>query len=92
VLQQVLVHGVRDMQIIDECECKCILTAVGNLGKLALKVVDIGLEVVIMPHLDGEEVMVVLIGFSAGGVLGEKCLNHFLKIAERMRQQGVEPV
>ena len=35
-----------------------------------------------MPHFDVEKV-VVLLGFSAGGVLGEKYLDHFLKVTER---------
>ena len=71
---------VRDLQSIDECECKDIFTTVGNLGKLALEIADVRLEVVILPHLDRKEVMIVLIGFSTGGVLGEKCLNHFLNL------------
>ena len=78
------------MQSTDECECRYILNTDGNIGKLALEVADVGLEAVTQLHLDREEVLIVLLGFSAGGVLGEKCLGHFLEVAERMWWQGVE--
>ena len=43
----------------DECECRYLLTTVGEFGQLALEEVDVGLEAVSGPHLDKEEVMVV---------------------------------
>ena len=58
--QQVLVRGVRDLQFVDERECRYIFTAVENLGKLVLEVADIGLEVITLPYFDGEEVVVLL--------------------------------
>jgi len=47
--------------------------AVRNIGNLALEVVDLGLETITLPPLDGEEVVIVLLGFSVRGILGEKC-------------------
>jgi len=41
-------------------------TAVRHLGEMVLKVVDIQLEAVIGSHFDSKEVVVVLVGFSAG--------------------------
>ena len=78
MLQQVLVQGVSDLQSVDKYEYRDILTAVRHLGKLAMEVADVGLEVVTLPRLDREEVMVVFLDFSAGGILGEKFLSHFL--------------
>ena len=54
-----------------------------NLGKLVLKVTNVQLEVVTLSHFDGEEVVVILLSFLAGGVLGEKCLSYLLEIVER---------
>jgi len=51
VFQEMFVHGVRDLQLADECQCRDILTEVGDLGHLALKVADIGFEVVAISHL-----------------------------------------
>ena len=34
------------MQSADDCECRYIFIAIGNLGKLALEVVNVGLEAV----------------------------------------------
>ena len=60
ILHHMFVSGVRDLQSADERECRYIFTAVGNLGKLALKVVNVGLEAVTLPHLDGGEVVFFL--------------------------------
>ena len=46
-----------------------------TFGQLALEEVDVGLEVVSGYHLEGEEVMVVSIGFLARDVLCKKCLG-----------------
>ena len=69
MLQQMFVLGVRDLQSVDESECKYIFTTVENIGKLALKVVDVGFEVVTLSYFDREEVVVVLLGLLMGGVL-----------------------
>ena len=59
-------------------------TAVRHLGEMVLKVADIQLEAVIGSHFDSKEVVVVLVGFSAGGVLGKKRFGYLLKIVERI--------
>ena len=51
MLQQVFIR-MRDLQSVDEYECRYILTAVGNLDKLALKVFDVELEAITLPHFD----------------------------------------
>jgi len=43
-------------------------TAVGNLGELVLKIADVRLEAVTLSHFDGEEVVIILPNFPAGGV------------------------
>ena len=80
------------MQLADEHECRYIFPAVGNLGELLLEVADVGLETVTLPHFDGEEVVVVLLGLSVGGILSEERLNYLHEVAKRMWRQGVEPI
>jgi len=67
-------------------------TSSPQLGTLTLKVADVGLEVITLSHLDGEEVMVVLLGLSARGVLSEERFCYHLKILERAGSQRVEPI
>jgi len=57
-----------DLQPADECECTNILTTVANLSKSALEVVDVGLKTITMPYLNGEELIVVLLGLPVRGV------------------------
>jgi len=46
-----------------------------------------------LPHLDGEEMMTISLGFSAIGItLGEECIGHLCEIVERARWQEIEPV
>ena len=71
------------MQSADEREFRYIFTAVGNLGKLALKVADVGLEAVTLPHFNGEKVVIILLGLSVGSVLSED-LSYLLEVAKRM--------
>ena len=47
-----------------------------NLGELVLEIVDARLEVVTLFHFDGEEVVIILLGFSA----------------EQVRWQRVKPI
>ena len=77
-----LVHGVRNLQSADECECRNILTAVGNFDQLALEVTNIGLEAIALPHFDGKNVVVVLLDLSARGVLGEEHIDYLLEVVE----------
>ena len=80
-----------NQQSADEHECRYIFTAVRNLNKPALKVVDV-VEVVTLPYLDGEDMVVVFLGLPAEDVLSEECLGCLLEIVERMWRQGVEPI
>jgi len=50
------------------------LPHLGNPGKLALKVTDIRLEAITLPHLNTKEVMVVLLDFLARNILSDE---HF---------------
>jgi len=63
------VHGVRDLQPVDECTCRDILTTVEDLSQLALEEVDVRFEAITLSHLGGEEVMIVLLDLPARGVL-----------------------
>ena len=71
-----------DLQPADECECRDIFTAVENFSQLALKVDDVGLEAITLPHFDGEKVVVILLDLLTGGILSEECLSYLFKIAE----------
>jgi len=51
----VFVQGVGDLQLADECECRDVLTTVGDLGELALKEAGVRFEAVALPHLDEKE-------------------------------------
>ena len=73
----------RDLQYADERECSYIFNAVGNLDELVLEVANVELEVIILSHFDGEEVVVILLNLLAGGVLGEECLSYLLETLER---------
>jgi len=75
---------VRDLQLADKRECRDVLIAVGDLGQLALKVADIILEVVALPHLDSEKMVVVPLSLPARCVLDEERFRHLLKVVERM--------
>ena len=45
-----------------------------------------------MSYFDDEEVVIILLGLSARGILGEKCLGYLLEIVERMRGQRINPI
>ena len=59
------------MQLADEHECGDIFTAIKDLDELPLQKADVRLEVVTLFHFDREEMMVVLLGLLARGVLSE---------------------
>ena len=82
----------RNLRRADECECRDILTFEENFGQLALEVTNVGLEAIILPHFDGEKVVVVLLGFPARGVLGDERFGYLLEVVGRMWWQGVEPI
>ena len=77
-----LVWRVRNLQSTNEHECIAIFNAVGNFGELVLDVVDVRFE---LSHFDGKEVMLILLGLLAGGVLGKEYLGYLLKLIERTR-------
>ena len=87
-----LVQGVRNLQSVNECECRDILTTVENFGQLALEETDVGLETVTLPHFVTEKVVVLLLGLLARDVLSEEHFGYLLKVVERMRRQRVEPI
>ena len=72
--------------------CRDNFTVVGNLGELILEVIDVRLEDAALSYFNSEEVVVILLGFLAGDVLGEKRLSYLLKIIKRMRWQRVKPI
>jgi len=80
VLEEVLVQGVRNLQPTDERECRDILTAVGDFGKLALEEVDVWFEVVSPPYIDREKMIVVLLGLMARDVLSEERFGYPSKL------------
>ena len=86
------VQNVRDLHSANECECRDIFTTVRNLGEQVLKIADVRLEAVALSHFDNEEVVMILLRFPMGGVLGEKCLSYLLEIAERVQRQRVKPI
>jgi len=78
------VHGVRDLQPVNECECRDILTAVGDLSQLVLQVADVGFEAISLPHHDIEKVVIVPLTLLARCVLGEERFGYLLEVAKRM--------
>jgi len=48
-----------------------ILPTVKNFGYMALKVADVRFEVIALPYIDCKKVVVVPLGFSERGILGE---------------------
>ena len=61
-----------------------VLTTIGDFGKLALEVDDVRFEVITLPHLDGEKIMVVPLSFLERCVPCEKYFGHILEVVERM--------
>jgi len=59
------VPRVRDLQSVDERKCKDVLTAIGDLGQLALEVANVRFEVAALPHLDDKKMVVVPLCLSA---------------------------
>ena len=77
-----LVHRVRELQFANEHERRNIFTAVGNFDKLALEVTDVGFKTVTLPHFDGEEMVIILLGLPTRGILSEECLGYLLEVME----------
>ena len=83
--------GVR-LAVADKRECRYIFTAFWNLGELILKVANVELEAITLPHLTTRRRWLFFFGFPAGGVLSEVCLSYLLETVERVQRQGVEPI
>ena len=62
------------------------------LSLLILKVTNVHLEVVGGPHLDREEVMVILLEFLDGGILSDEQLGEAFKVMDLALRKGVEPI
>ena len=73
-----------DLQPTDERDCTELFTAIKDFGKLTLKEVDVGFDVVTLSHFDGEEVMAILLSLLARGILGNNCFGHLRKVVERV--------
>ena len=82
----------RNLQPADERECRDVLIAVENFGKLALEEVDVWFKAIALPHLNGEEMIVILFGLLTRGVLSEKHFGYFLDVAERVGWQRIESI
>ena len=76
MLQKVLIQEMSNLQPADECECEHLLITIEDLGKLVLKEVDVGLQVIFRPHPNREEVMTTPLGFLMSGVLCEEGLGN----------------
>ena len=62
-MQEMFVKGVRGSQPADECECRYVLIAIGDVGQLALKVTDVIFEAITLSHYDGKKTVVVPLNF-----------------------------
>jgi len=51
-----------------------------------LKIVDVQLETIFLPHLDEEEMMAISLGLLVRGVLNEEGLDHLHKIMDKARR------
>jgi len=74
---------VRNLQPANERECRDVLTAVKDFDEFALEETDVRIKVVTLPHLNGKEVMVVLLDPLARDVLSEEHFGDLLEVVER---------
>ena len=82
-MQEMFVKGVRGSQPADECECRYVLIAIGDVGQLALKVTDVRFEAITLSHCDGKKTVVVPLNFLARFVLDEERFRNLLKVVKR---------
>jgi len=59
---------------------------------LVLKETDLLFDTVALPHLHGEEVMVIPFGLLTRGILSEERFGHLLEVAEEAGWQRIEPI
>ena len=72
-----------DSQPVDECESGNIFNAVVYFDRLTLKEVDVRLETAGESHLDGKEVVIVLLELLTGRVLRGKQLGEILGVVDQ---------
>ena len=84
MLLEVLVEGVKDLHLADERECEDILTEIWDFSQLVQEVSDARFDIVVMPHLDSEKMVVVPLSLLTRCVLGEEHLVHLFEIVERL--------
>ena len=77
-----LVQQMGESQPANECQSGCVFIVVVYLGQLILKVANVCLEAIGGPHLDGEEMMVILLELLAGGILSEEQLGEIIKVVD----------
>lgn len=68
------------LQPANECGIGDVLTTVVYFGHMALKIADVVLEALALPHVDGQEVVDVPLELIARGVLSVKRPADFLKV------------
>ena len=81
--QEVLIHRISDLQLVNKGECEYLLTTVRDFRQLTLEEVDVGFEAISESHIDGEKVMGATLGFLARGILCEKDFSNLLEIMDR---------
>ena len=91
MLEEVLVQGMRNLQTADEWSAETSSPQFGSLASWLWKKLTYDLRLSLC-HLDGEEVIVVLLGLLAKDVLSEKRLGYLLEIVERAMWHRVEPI
>ena len=92
VFHQVLIKGVGDWQPTDEhCHCN-VFVAVIYQSHLTLEITDVVLKALLGLHLDGEEVITVLLEFMSGYKLIREGFPHLLEVSKRVARKRVEPV
>ena len=72
VLQKVFVKRVSGLQPADKYERRYLLTAIEDLGKLAMEEIDVGFCTISWPHFDGEEMVGTPLGFLTSSILYEE--------------------
>ena len=92
MIHQVLVEGMVGLQSSNECGCSDIITTVINQYHLALKITDVPLKGLSLLHLDGEEVVVIILKLISRDILVEEGVDDLFKTPERPRWEEVEPV
>ena len=92
MLHQMPIEGTVGLQSSSKCGYSDVITTVINQRHLGMEIADVTLQGLSLLHLDGEEVVVVLLEFLSRGILVEKGIADFLEAPKRPQWKGVEPV